>query len=75
VLTGPARQIVKTEYIKQQVPEPPAEPAYYTVTWQAGDGRYCLDPENAKNLLKNTEIMKANKNEMRGILIDLRGAK
>jgi len=50
-------------------------PTFYPVAWQAAAGNYCLDAETAKNLLKNVEIMKAYQNEMRQILLDLRGAK
>jgi hypothetical protein len=43
--------------------------------WQVTDGRYCLDTANAKDLLKNVEIMKSYQNEMRQIFIDLQEAK
>jgi hypothetical protein len=72
---SPAKQIVKTEYIKQEVPTLPALPTFYPVAWQAGDGRYCLDESQAKEFLKNIEIMKSYQNEMRGILQGLKDGK
>jgi len=54
---------------------PPAEPAYYSVTWKVVDGGYCLDAADAKDLLKNVEIMKAYQQEMRQILLDFQGAR
>lgn len=62
------KQIVKTEYIKQQVPDLPKEPEYYPVQWQSKDGIYYFDTENAKNLLKNRELDKGYQKEMRTIL-------
>lgn len=71
------RQIVKTEYIYQQVPPLPALPEYYSVQfksveWAPGQDNYCLDPENAKNLLKNRELDKGYMEEMREILKGLK---
>ena len=71
------RQIVKTEYIKQQIPPLPAEPEYYSVQfksveWAPGQYDYCLDPENAKNLLKNRELDKGYQEEMKEILQGLK---
>jgi hypothetical protein len=73
------RQIVKTEYIRQQVAGLPKEPEYYPVQWQhppvspltkggIEGGGYCLDEDNAKNLLKNRELDKGYQEEMRRIL-------
>lgn len=79
-LTACSRQIVKTEYIKQQVPELPKEPEYYPVIWVnrlIGESvnRYCLDAENAKNLLKNRELEKGYQRELRKILEQIKGEK
>jgi hypothetical protein len=63
-----SKQIVKTEYIKQQVSELPKEPEYYEVKWQEKNGIYCVDKDNAKNLLKNRELDKGYQEEMREIL-------
>lgn len=64
-----ARQIVKTEYIKQQVPDLPKEPEYYPVKWYPYDLMfYCVDRIDAKNLLKNRELDKGYQEEMRKIL-------
>jgi len=66
------RQIVRTEYIRQQVQEPPAPPEYYPAKFTAKDGLYCLDPGNAKGLLKNRELDRGYQAEMRGTLEDLK---
>lgn len=67
------RQIVKTEYIRQQAPPVPAPPAYYPVTFVAKDGSYCTsDEKSAKNLLKNRELDKGYQTEMRGSLRDMK---
>lgn len=61
-------QIVKTEYVKQQVPAPPEEPQYYPVKWQAKDGLYCFDTENAKYLLKDITLKTGREMDMVSIL-------
>jgi hypothetical protein len=65
-------QVVRTEYIRPYIPELPEEPEYYTVKWQRLEGRYCLDPDNAKSLLKNIELMKGYQDELREIIGGLR---
>ncbi len=75
IACSPAKQIVKTEYIKQEVPTLPALPTFYLVIWKAADGNYCLDEAQAKELLKNVEIMKSYQGEMRGILQGLKNGK
>lgn len=70
-----SQQIVKTEYIKQYVPELPTEPNYYSVKWNMLNMYYCLDLENAKNLLKNYELMRGYQVEMRTILERLKEEK
>lgn len=66
------KQIIKTEYIKQQIPDLPKEPEYYPVQWQSKDGMYCVDEGSAKNLLKNRELDKGYQEEMKEILKHLR---
>ncbi len=56
-----------------QVPDLPAPPEYYTVRFEPVDGFYCLDPENAGNLLKNRELDKGYQEELRTILMNLKG--
>jgi hypothetical protein len=58
------------------VPELPAEPTYYSVQLRgsAMPGWYCLDEANAKNLLKNFEIMKGYQVDMRQILESLKSS-
>ena len=80
-----SRQIIKTEYIKQQIPELPKEPEYYSVQWQVitplhppldkgGIERgYCVDADNAKNLLKNRELGKGYQQELKIILEQIKG--
>lgn len=72
--------LVKTEYIRQEIPPLPAAPDYYDVLWQIaplpsgertdarGGSLYCLDEENAKNLLKNIILLRARAAELAGIL-------
>jgi hypothetical protein len=67
--------IVKTEYVRQQIPDPPAEPDYYPVTFGKGGDTYTLDEANAKALLMNRELEKGYSDEMRGILMNLKGQK
>lgn len=69
------KQIIKTEYIKQQIPELPKEPEMYPVAWAGVNGMYCVDAENAKNLLKNWELNKGNRQELRKILEQLKEEK
>ena len=45
--------IARTEYVKPTIPELPAEPDYYEIIWQKIGDLYCVDGQNAKNLLKN----------------------
>lgn len=67
------RQIVKTEYIRQQVPPVPSPPEYYPVVFVKKDGFYCTsDEESAKNLLKNRVQDKGYQAEMRGSLEDMK---
>ncbi len=62
------KQIVRTEYIKQQIPDLPQEPEYYPVQWHMSGMSYCLDEGNAKNLLKNRGLDKGYQEELRNIL-------
>lgn len=69
---GCSHSYVATKYIRQSIPEPPAEPEYYSVEWEKKEGLYCVNPEGAKNLLKNIELMKGYQRELRLILEELR---
>ena len=70
----PGRQIVKTEYVRQQVPALPAAPVYYPVIFVERGGSYCFEtPGDAKNLLKNRALDKGYHGELKGILEDLKG--
>ena len=68
-----ARQIVKTEYVKQQIAELPQKPKYYPVQWQSKDGLYCIDINGAKALLKNRELDIGYQDEIKTILQHLKG--
>lgn len=46
--------LTKTVYVKQTIPPLPTPPDYYSVEWS---GDYCLDEQNAKNLLKNKALI------------------
>ena len=43
----------------------PIEPDYYSIEWSKHVDWYCLPVEQAKNLLKNTELMKAYQQELK----------
>ena len=66
------KTIVKTEYIRQEIPDLPEEPEYYQVKWHMCYSFYCIDAENAKALLKNRALDKAYQEELRTILEHLR---
>ena len=68
------RQIARTEYLTAPVPELPAEPEYWPVIWIRIDGGLCIDDGNAKNLVKNVAILRAHRDELLGILRDLKQA-
>ena len=65
--------VTKTEYIKQQIPSLPSEPDYYPVTFEKAGGSYCLNEEEAKALLMNRELEKGYSEEMKSILLNLKG--
>ena len=69
---GCSSPIVKTEYVKPTIPELPAAPDYYEVIWQKVDGLYCVDSDNAKNLLKNRILDKDFIGQHRSIIEGLR---
>ncbi len=71
-----SRQVVRTEYIRQQIPSLPSEPSYYPVQWGKGtDGTYFVARMNAKSIRKNMELMKDYQKDLRTILLDLKEAK
>lgn len=64
--------MVRTEYIKPSLPELPEEPVYYRVIWHKVGQDYCVDEKNAKNLLKNIELMRSYQNDLKTILESLK---
>jgi hypothetical protein len=55
------------------MPDPPALPDYYPVTFIKVDGLYCTsDDESMKNLLKNRALDKGYQDETRGIFEDMK---
>lgn len=68
------KELVKTVYTYPEVTVP-EEPTYYSVKWNKTDGFYCVDIDNAKNLLKNYKIMNTYKDELKQLLIDLANRK
>lgn len=70
--SGTPQQIIKTEYIKQQIPEIPKEPEYYKVIWEGCGNKHCVDDANARNLKKNYELMKMYQMDLRNILEGLK---
>lgn len=65
---GCSHQIVKTEYVKQQIPETPPEPKYSPVLFN----NLCLDEQNAKNLSINILLMKGYIKDLQTVLEGLR---
>lgn len=49
-------QVIKTEYIEPYVPGLPARGEYMPVRWFMIEGHYCVNKEEAINLLWNREI-------------------
>ncbi len=66
--------MVRTEYIRQQVPSLPPEPDYYPVEFGVETGKYYTDAEGARNLLKNHELTRGYMDEMKSILTNLKGS-
>lgn len=67
------KQIIKTEYIYQQVPPLPEKPKFLSVEWvKTGEGMYCIDAENAKRLLINITLQQEHEEEMKKILEGLK---
>ena len=71
LLTG-CGTITKTIYIEKEIPYIPTKPEYYSVEWQSMTGLYCIDEDNAINLLKNRELDKSYQEEIRNILENLK---
>ncbi len=65
-------RLVQTKYIKPEIPDIPEKPEYYDVQWFKIDSNYCVNKENAKNLLKNKAIDDAYQQKLRLILQSLR---
>jgi len=65
-------QVIKTEYVYQQVPPLPNAPALYPVKWQKIERGYLLDEQNAKNWLKNEVLKKQYAGELLLILESLK---
>jgi len=67
-----SNQVIKTEYVYQQVPSLPDPPAMYPVQWQRSGALYSLNEQNAKALLKNWELQRGYAGELRSILEGLK---
>ena len=63
--------MVRTEYVRQQVPPLPASPDYYLPRFRAVGNNYCVDADGAKKLLKNRVLDRTYQGEIRGILEDV----
>ena len=55
-------------YMEPVFPAIPPEPVYFPVKWKPVNGLYCLDKENARNLLRNVELMRGYQRKLRTIL-------
>lgn len=62
--------ITKVSYVKPVIPEMPTKPVFYDVRF--GQGDYCLDERNAKNMLKNKALMDDYTRQLEAILEGLR---
>jgi len=60
--------ISKSVFVKPKPPEMPQEPSYYSVEWKDCDGNYCLDEENAGNLLKNKSLIDDFVNQLKATI-------
>lgn len=69
---GASNQVIKTEYIRCDIPEIPEMPQYTPVIWNMRDGLYCLNRDNAINLLKNIELERAYCNDLMIIIKGVR---
>ena len=67
------RQVIRTEYVRQQVPPLPASPDYYQPRFRAVGNDYCVDADGARELLKNRVLDRAYQEELTGILATLQG--
>ncbi len=65
--------VKEIKYVKQEVPDPPPMPEYYSVVFKKSGELYVLDEINAKALLMNHELDKGYQEEMRTIIMNLKG--
>jgi hypothetical protein len=65
--------VKEIKYVKQEVPDPPPMPEYYSVIWGKAGDLYTLDEINAKTLLMNHELDRGYQEELRTIIINLKG--
>lgn len=64
--------IVRTEYIRPEIPSLPPAPVFYEIRWFLVEGSYCLDAQGARDLLKNIELLRGSDRELRQVLTDLK---
>lgn len=62
--------INRVSYIKPVIPEMPVKPVFYDVKW--GQGDYCLDERNAKNMLKNKALIDDYTRQLEAIIEGMR---
>jgi len=48
------------------------EPQYWPVSWTRTGEKLCIDDDNAKSLVKNIEILRSHRDELLGILRELK---
>lgn len=78
ISSGCCKPIVEKEYIQVTIPDIPADPEFYPVTWgtircPVYDEKqtcfyYYLDEKNAKNLLKDWELNRSQTEDLKTIL-------
>ena len=59
---------VDYRYLERPIPAIPAEPWYYPISRATGTDGYRFDVQNFKNLIKNIELLKGNRDELREII-------
>ena len=75
ILTGCSSKIIEYRYIEPIIPEEPVRLQYFDVRWEKVGDKYCVDRDNALNLLHNRAIDELYIQEMREILRSLRSGR
>lgn len=66
-------QVIDYRYIDCIAPPIPPEPVYYPYSAVSVTGGLRLDPQSAVNLMKNVELLRGNRDELREIVSGMTG--